>query len=167
MQVCVPSTPSQIYHILRRQALLNIRRPLIIMSPKSLLHHPMAISLFDDLVNGKFKSVIGEIDGFDPHDVKRVVMCSGKVYYDLLSQRRRKRQNNVAIISIEQLYPFPIQAVNEVLTSYEHVQDFVWCQEEPQNQGAWYYSQNYLRTVISTRTLIHYVGRPASASPAG
>lgn len=166
MQVCVPSTPSQIYHILRRQALLNIRRPLIIMSPKSLLHHPMAISLFDELVNGTFQSVIGEIDRFDPHDVKRVIMCSGKVYYDLLSQRRRNRQNNVAIIRIEQLYPFPIQAVNEVLTSYEHVQDFVWCQEEPQNQGAWYYSQNYLSTVISTRNLIHYVGRPASASPA-
>ncbi|RLR18416.1 2-oxoglutarate dehydrogenase E1 component, partial [Sodalis-like symbiont of Bactericera trigonica] len=98
--------------------------------------------------------------------VKRVVMCSGKVYYNLLDQRRKNGQQDVAIVRIEQLYPFPLQAVREALAPYAHVDDFVWCQEEPQNQGAWYYSQHHFREVISAGAALNYAGRPASASPA-
>lgn len=166
MQVCVSSTPAQLYHILRRQALRNMRRPLIIMSPKSLLRHPMAISSMDDMSNGRFQPVIGEIDDLDLQGVKRVVMCSGKVYYDLLDQRRKNGQKNVAIVRIEQLYPFPLQTVRATLTSYAHVQDFVWCQEEPKNQGAWYCTRHHFCEVISAGAALNYAGRPASSSPA-
>lgn len=166
MQVCVPSTPAQIYHMLRRQALRGMRRPLIVMSPKSLLRHPLAVSALDELANGKFLPVIGEMDDLKPADVKRVVMCSGKVYYDLLEQRRANEQNNVAIIRIEQLYPFPHEDIAQILASYSHVKDFVWCQEEPLNQGAWYCSQHNFRDAIPTGATLRYAGRPASASPA-
>ncbi len=111
MQVCVPSTPAQVYHMLRRQALRGMRRPLVVMSPKSLLRHPLAVSSMDELANGTFMPAIGEIDELDPQAVKRVVLCSGKVYYDLLEQRRKNEQKDVAIVRIEQLYPFPHQAV--------------------------------------------------------
>ncbi|MBS2634176.1 2-oxoglutarate dehydrogenase E1 component, partial [Salmonella enterica subsp. enterica serovar 1,4,[5],12:i:-] len=131
MQVCVPSTPAQVYHMLRRQALRGMRRPLIVMSPKSLLRHPLAVSSLDELANGKFEPVIGEVDALAPKGVKRVVLCSGKVYYDLLEQRRKNEQTDVAIVRIEQLYPFPRQHLQAQLEQYAHVHDFVWCQEEP------------------------------------
>ncbi|GAB7259602.1 hypothetical protein DZS_26210 [Dickeya ananatis] len=166
MQVCVPSTPAQVYHMLRRQALRGMRRPLIVMSPKSLLRHPLATSTLDELANGQFQPAIGEIDSLDPKAVKRVVMCSGKVYYDLLEQRRKNEQNDVAIVRIEQLYPFPHQSVQAALEPFAHVHDFVWCQEEPLNQGAWYCSQHHLREVIPFGASLRYAGRPASASPA-
>lgn len=166
MQVCVPSTPAQVYHMLRRQALYNMHWPLIVMSPKSLLRHPLAVSYIDELASGTFQPTIGEVDDLDPQRIKRVVMCSGKVYYDLLDQRRKNGQENVAIVRIEQLYPFPQQAVREVLAPYAHVNNFIWCQEEPQNQGAWYCSQHYFHQVISDAATLNYVGRPASASPA-
>ncbi|NHB86337.1 2-oxoglutarate dehydrogenase E1 component [Photorhabdus tasmaniensis] len=166
MQVCVPSTPAQVYHMLRRQALRGMRRPLIVMSPKSLLRHPLAVSSLDELANGKFQTVIGEVDTLDPKGVKRVVLCSGKVYYDLLDQRRKNEQTNVAIVRIEQLYPFPHQDVQSALEQYAHVHDFVWCQEEPLNQGAWYCSQHNFREVIPFGASLRYAGRPASASPA-
>lgn len=166
MQVCVPSTPAQVYHMLRRQALRGMRRPLIVMSPKSLLRHPLAISSLDELANGSFQPAIGEIDALDPQQVKRVVLCSGKVYYDLLEQRRKNEQTDVAIVRIEQLYPFPHKAVHEALKDYAHVQDFVWCQEEPLNQGAWYCSQHHFREVVPFGASLRYAGRPASASPA-
>lgn len=135
MQVCIPSTPAQVYHMIRRQALRGMRRPLVVMSPKSLLRHPLAVSSLDELANGSFLPAIGEIDELDPKGVKRVVMCSGKVYYDLLEQRRKNGQTDVAIVRIEQLYPFPHHAVQAVLEQFAHVHDFVWCQEEPLNQG--------------------------------
>ncbi|MFH7116805.1 2-oxoglutarate dehydrogenase E1 component, partial [Klebsiella pneumoniae] len=166
MQVCVPSTPAQVYHMLRRQALRGMRRPLVVMSPKSLLRHPLAVSSMDELANGTFLPAIGEIDQLDPQAVKRVVLCSGKVYYDLLEQRRKNEQKDVAIVRIEQLYPFPHQAVQEALKAYAHVHDFVWCQEEPLNQGAWYCSQHHFREVIPFGASLRYAGRPASASPA-
>ncbi|EMQ0910402.1 2-oxoglutarate dehydrogenase E1 component [Raoultella ornithinolytica] len=166
MQVCVPSTPAQVYHMLRRQALRGMRRPLVVMSPKSLLRHPLAVSSLDELANGTFLPAIGEIDDLDPKAVKRVVLCSGKVYYDLLEQRRKNDQKDVAIVRIEQLYPFPHQAVQEALKPYAHVHDFVWCQEEPLNQGAWYCSQHHFREVIPFGASLRYAGRPASASPA-
>ena len=166
MQVCVPSTPAQVYHMLRRQAIRKMRRPLIGISPKSLLRHPLAVSSMDELLNGTFQTVIGEIDNLDPKNVKRVVMCAGKVYYDLLEQRRKNEQDNVAIIRIEQLYPFPHEDVKAALASYSHVTDFVWCQEEPLNQGAWYCSKHNFEAVIPGNAKLSYAGRPASASPA-
>lgn len=147
--------------MLRRQALRGMRRPLVVMSPKSLLRHPLAVSTLDELANGSFQPAIGEIDELDPKAVKRVVMCSGKVYYDLLEQRRKNDQKDVAIVRIEQLYPFPHKAVQEALQPYAHVHDFVWCQEEPLNQGAWYCSQHHFREVIPFRLLcVMQVARP-------
>lgn len=166
MQVCVPSTPAQVYHMLRRQALRAMRRPLVVMSPKSLLRHPLAVSSLEEMANGSFLPVMGEIDELDAKKVKRVVLCAGKVYYDLLEKRRKDQQQDVAIVRIEQLYPFPHQALQAVLAVYSHVRDFVWCQEEPLNQGAWYCSQHNFREVIPAGASLRYAGRPASASPA-
>ncbi|EEX6264254.1 2-oxoglutarate dehydrogenase E1 component, partial [Escherichia coli] len=128
--------------------------------------HPLAVSSLEELANGTFLPAIGEIDELDPKGVKRVVMCSGKVYYDLLEQRRKNNQHDVAIVRIEQLYPFPHKAMQEVLQQFAHVKDFVWCQEEPLNQGAWYCSQHHFREVIPFGASLRYAGRPASASPA-
>ncbi|WGE51355.1 2-oxoglutarate dehydrogenase E1 component [Actinobacillus equuli subsp. haemolyticus] len=167
MQVCVPSTPAQVYHMLRRQAIRKMRRPLVAISPKSLLRHPLAVSSLAELVDGKFQTVIGEIDSnIKAKKVKRVVMCSGKVYYDLLEQRRQNEQTDVAIIRIEQLYPFPYEDMKKVLEPYAHVKDFVWCQEEPLNQGAWYCSKHNFEASIPEKAKLAYTGRPASASPA-
>ncbi|HHN8391470.1 2-oxoglutarate dehydrogenase E1 component [Morganella morganii] len=166
MQVCVPSTPAQVYHMLRRQALRGMRRPLIVMSPKSLLRHPLAVSSLEELAEGHFEAVIGEADDLNPADVKRVVLCSGKVYYDLLEQRRKNNQTDVAIIRIEQLYPFPHENIHAILAPFSHVKDFVWCQEEPLNQGAWYCCQHNFRDAVPAGAALRYAGRPASASPA-
>ncbi|MCG7585266.1 2-oxoglutarate dehydrogenase E1 component [Photobacterium sp. OFAV2-7] len=166
MQVIIPSTPAQVYHMLRRQVLRPMRRPLVVMSPKSLLRHPLCVSTMDDLASGNFLPAIPEIDDLDPKQVKRVVFCSGKVYFDLLEQRRKNEQTDVAIVRIEQLYPFPKEDVEAALADYQHVTDFIWCQEEPQNQGAWYSSQHNFRSAIPQGAALNYAGRPASASPA-
>ncbi|WP_417698373.1 2-oxoglutarate dehydrogenase E1 component [Psychromonas sp.] len=166
MQVCIPSTPAQVYHMLRRQVIRSMRRPLIVMSPKSLLRHPMAVSSLDELSSGTFQNAIGEVDELDPKSVNRVVLCSGKVYYELLDKRRTEELNNVAIVRIEQLYPFPMDELNDIIEQYAHVKDFVWCQEEPQNQGAWYCSQHNFRTVLPEGANLQYAGRAASASTA-
>ena len=166
MQVVVPSTPAQVYHMIRRQVVRPMRRPLIVMSPKSLLRHPLCISSLEDLAEGTFQAAIPEVDALDASKVKRVVFCSGKVYYDLLDQRRKDEQEDVAIVRIEQIYPFPMEDVKAAIESYINVEDFVWCQEEPQNQGAWYCSQHNFRAAIPTGTDLKYAGRPASASPA-
>ncbi|MBD3584586.1 2-oxoglutarate dehydrogenase E1 component [Salinimonas sp. HHU 13199] len=165
-QVCVPSTPAQVFNMLRRQMLRPMRKPLIVMSPKSLLRHAQATSSLEELASGVFHNVIGEIDELDPSDVKRVVMCSGKVYYDLLDQRRKNEQTDVAIIRLEQLYPFPSEECAKVVANYSHVKDWVWCQEEPQNQGAWYNSQHHFWATIPEGAKLSYAGREASASPA-
>ncbi|MGF1682603.1 2-oxoglutarate dehydrogenase E1 component [Photobacterium minamisatsumaniensis] len=166
MQVVIPSTPAQVYHMLRRQVVRPMRRPLIVMSPKSLLRHPLCTSTLDELANGNFQPAIPEVDDLDPKQVKRVVFCSGKVYFDLLEQRRKNEQTDVAIVRIEQLYPFPKEDVEAALADYQHVNDFVWCQEEPQNQGAWYSSQHNFRSALPAGAQLEYAGRPASASPA-
>lgn len=166
MQVVIPSTPAQVYHMLRRQVVRKMRRPLIVMSPKSLLRHPLCTSSMEELANGSFLPAIGEIDPLDAAKVKRVVFCSGKVYYDLLEQRRNNQQDDVAIVRIEQLYPFPIEEVQAAIAPYTNVVDYVWCQEEPQNQGAWYSSQHNFRAAIPVGADLKYAGRPASASPA-
>ncbi|MFQ6371438.1 2-oxoglutarate dehydrogenase E1 component [Shewanella sp. YIC-542] len=166
MQVCVPSTPAQVYHMLRRQVVRPMRRPLVVMSPKSLLRHPLAVSSLEELAQGTFQNVIGEVDALDPAQVERVVFCSGKVYYELLERRRKEECQNVAIIRIEQLYPFPHEEMAKVLAAYQHVKDFVWCQEEPQNQGAWYCSQHHFWMAIPKGAQLSYAGREASAAPA-
>ena len=165
-QVCVPSTPAQVYNMLRRQVVRPMRKPLIVMSPKSLLRHPLAVSSWEELAEGKFHNVIGEVDDIDPKNVKRVVMCSGKVYYDLLDQRRKNEQTDVAIVRLEQLYPFPQEECAKVVAQYSHVKDWVWCQEEPQNQGAWYCSQHHFWQAIPDGAKLTYAGRDASSSPA-
>ena len=166
IQVCIPSTPAQVYHMLRRQAIRKMRRPLVAITPKSLLRHPLAISSLKELTEGTFQNAIGEIDAIEPSQVKRVVMCSGKVFYDLIEERRKKVQTDVAIVRIEQLYPFPYEEVAKILEPYTHVTDFVWCQEEPQNQGAWYCSKHNFEYVIPEGAKLSYAGRPASAAPA-
>src|SRR5690554_5247186 len=171
IQVCVPTTPAQIYHLLRRQVIRPLRKPLVVLSPKSLLRHKLAVSTLEDLAEGSFQTVIPEIDQIDPAKVDRVIMCSGKVYYDLLEKRRADGLDNVAIVRIEQLYPFPEDDLSEVLAPYTKVRKVVWCQEEPMNQGAWYCSQHHMRRVLSQHSVsnlyLDYAGREASAAPAG
>jgi len=168
IQVCAPTTPAQVYHMLRRQVKRPLRKPLVVMTPKSLLRHKLATSTLEDLCDGSFQTVIGETDALDPAAVTRVVMCSGKVYYDLLQQRRKDERHDVAIVRIEQLYPFPEEELTAALAPYAGVTDVVWCQEEPMNQGAWYSSQHHMRRVLQDRAGIYlrYSGRNASAAPA-
>jgi len=166
MQVCVPSTPAQVYHMLRRQVVRPMRRPLVVMSPKSLLRHPLAVSSMEELANGSFQNVIGEIDTLEASKVDRVVFCSGKVYFELLEKRRKENITNVALIRVEQLYPFPHDEMVVALADFQHVKDFVWCQEEPQNQGAWYSSQHHFWAAIPAGAQLTYAGREASAAPA-
>ncbi|NKB47342.1 MAG: 2-oxoglutarate dehydrogenase E1 component [Legionellales bacterium] len=166
IQVCVPTTPAQAFHMLRRQVIRPFRKPLVVMTPKSLLRHKLAVSSLDDLATGKFHNVIPEIDDLDPKKVRKVVLCSGKVYYDLLQQRRDQQQTDVALIRIEQLYPFPKDELRDILTPYRHVQEVVWCQEEPQNQGAWYASQHNMLDCLQEDQSLTYVGRGFFAAPA-
>jgi len=169
IQVCVPSTPAQVFHMLRRQVIRPLRKPLIVMSPKSLLRHKQAISTLDELTNGTFQNVLGEVDNLDAKKVKRIVLCSGKVYYDLYDKRQADGRDDVAIIRLEQLYPFPEKEMLAALGGYKNVESVVWCQEEPLNQGAWYSSQHHMRNVLHQLypTLnLSVSARPGSAAPA-
>ena len=170
MQVCVPTTPAQIFHMLRRQVIRPARLPLVVLTPKSLLRHKLALSTLEDLSDGKFHTVIGEIDDLDLGDVDRLVLCSGKVYYDLLEKRREAEAKNVAIVRLEQLYPFPEAELESVMGPYKNLKDVIWCQEEPMNQGAWYSSQHHMRRVIlrhDESIYLSYAGREPFAAPAG
>jgi 2-oxoglutarate dehydrogenase E1 component len=169
IQVCVPTTSAQIFHLLRRQAIRPLRRPLVVMSPKSLLRHKHAASSLEDFSEGQFHNVIAETDELASRDVTRLVVCSGKVYYELLETRRKHNLKNVAIIRIEQLYPFPDAEMFSVIADYSQLETVVWCQEEPKNQGAWYNSQHRLRRVldlINKDLPLSFAGRLSSASPA-
>jgi 2-oxoglutarate dehydrogenase E1 component len=166
MQVCVPSTPAQMFHLLRRQMCRPYRVPLIVMTPKSLLRHKLVVSTLEDLGQGQFELVIPEIDSIDSASVKRVVLCSGKVYYHLLEKRRESNRDDVAIIRIEQLYPFPEPELLNCLGQYPHAKEIVWCQEEPQNQGAWYSMHHRLSACVGPEQFLIYAGRDSSASPA-
>lgn len=167
MQVCIPTTAAQIFHLLRRQMLMKCRRPLIVMTPKSLLRHPVAASELSDLTDGSFEMVIPEVDNIEDEKVKRVILCSGKVYYDLLAKRRKDQRNDIAIIRIEQLYPFPDELTHNQTSRYSNADKFIWCQEEPMNQGAWYSSQHHMRRAIGKgEHYLEYVGRPLLAAPA-
>ncbi len=165
MIVCVPSTPAQMFHMLRRQMKRDFRKPLIVMTPKSLLRHKLSVSSLEDLSKGFFREVIGEIDDIDPAGVERVVFCSGKVYFDLLEARRANEARNVAIVRVEQLYPFPAEDYAAALNHYPNAKDVVWCQEEPQNQGAWFQIRHRLHEPLGRRELM-YCGRGPSAAPA-
>ncbi|MEJ2130998.1 MAG: 2-oxoglutarate dehydrogenase E1 component, partial [Gammaproteobacteria bacterium] len=169
VQVCVPTTPAQVFHMLRRQAIRPLRRPLVVMSPKSLLRHKLAVSTLEELTGGSFQTVIGEIDEHDPERVRRVILCSGKLYYELLQRRRDEHVDDVAIVRLEQLYPFPETELARTIAPYRQLSDVVWCQEEPMNQGAWYCSQHHMRHVIfnhDDRLYLKYVGRDGSAAAA-
>jgi len=166
MQVCVPSTPGQMFHMLRRQMLRPIRKPLIVMTPKSLLRHELSVSSLDDLTRGSFATVIGEAEDLQPAQVRRVVFCSGKVYFDLLKARRKENLRDVALVRIEQLYPFPTEEYEAVLRQYANARELVWCQEEPQNQGAWYQIRHRLQEVAGGRRDVLYAGRAPAAAPA-
>ncbi len=168
IQVCIPTTPSQIFHLLRRQAIRPMRRPLVILSPKWILRHKLATSTLEDLAEGHFQNVIAD-NALESAGVKRAIICSGKVYYHLLEEREARGQTDVALIRLEQLYPFPEVELKKALAPYRHLQDVLWCQEEPMNQGAWYSSQHHLRRVIhdmDPNLYVNYVGREASAAPA-
>ena len=170
MQICIPSTPAQVFHMLRRQAIRPTRIPLIALTPKSLLRHNLAVSSLEEMCDGAFETVIGEVDDLNKKSLQRLILCSGKVYYDLLEARREAGLENVGIIRIEQLYPFPTEKFVEKLKEYQSVEKVIWCQEEPMNQGAWYPFQHRLRAgldLVFGEIELDYAGREAFAAPAG
>lgn len=166
IQVCVPTTPSQIFHLLRRQLVRNSRKPLITMTPKSLLRHKLAVSSLEDLSEGQFHRVLDEVDDLDVKSITRIVMCSGKVYYDLLEHRRIAEKNDTVLIRIEELYPFPAERLNEIVNQYPNASELIWCQEEPKNQGAWDYLEPRLAAKLERDVMVEYVGREPSSVPA-
>jgi 2-oxoglutarate dehydrogenase E1 component len=166
LQVCVPSTPAQLFHLLRRQMLRDLRKPLVVLMPKSLLRHRLASSPLAELTEGRFRPVIAESDPIEAARVQRLVACSGKVYYDLLEARRNGKIEDVAIVRIEQLYPFPAREFAAALQRYPQLRQVVWCQEEPQNQGAWYQIRHRLQEPLGREQELYYAGRPAAAAPA-
>ena len=167
IQVVQPTTPAQIFHVLRRQMVRLFRKPLVIFTPKSLLRHKEAVSDLSELAKGHFETVIGETDkALDAKKVKRIIVCSGRVYYDLLATRRERKDTDVAILRLEQMYPFPHKAFGTELKKYPAAAEIVWCQDEPQNQGPWFQIQHNILENLSEGQTLAYAGRPASASPA-
>ena len=154
------------FHMLRRQMLRALRKPLIVMTPKSLLRHKLSVSTMADLSEGRFQPVIDEADPIEAARVRRIVLCSGKVYYDLLEKRRATKEAGVALVRIEELYPFPADEYQAILDRYAGAHEIVWCQEEPQNQGAWYQIRHRLQAPLDGRRSLHYAGRESAAAPA-
>ena len=166
MQIVQPTTASQIFHVLRRQMVRNLRKPLVIFTPKSLLRNKDAASPVSEFTKGSFQTVIPENKELKADKVKRIVACSGKVYYDLVKKRQEKGADDVAILRVEQLYPFPHKAFSTEIKKYPNATDIVWCQDEPQNQGAWFFVQHYIHENMADGQKLGYSGRAASASPA-
>jgi len=166
LQVCYPSTPAQYFHLLRRQAKQQLARPLIVMTPKSLLRLPAASSTRDELIGGGFLPVIDETEGVDREQITRIVLCSGKVYYDLNVARQKSDDRKVAILRLEQFYPFPKTSLQEIFATYPNAKELVWAQEEPQNMGGWTFVEPRLIDLLPGCERPRYVGRAASASPA-
>ncbi|MBN9132763.1 MAG: 2-oxoglutarate dehydrogenase E1 component [Nitrosospira multiformis] len=166
IQVCFPTTPAQMFHLLRRQMVRPLRKPLVIMSPKSLLRHKESVSSLEDLVDGGFRNIIPDVEELDPKKVRRLIACSGKVYFDLTAYRHKNKIEDVAIIRIEQLYPFPHDDFQAEVERYPHARDILWCQEEPRNQGAWHRIQHYLLRHKRRDQVLGDAMRPSSASPA-
>jgi 2-oxoglutarate dehydrogenase E1 component len=168
IQVCIPSSPSQIFHLLRRQAIRKMRTPLIVISPKSLLRNPRATSSIKELVDGSFECVIDDSIK-DKSKITKIILCSGKVFYDLAEQKNIKEKHNIALIRIEQLYPFPYDDLQETLSKYKNFEEIIWCQEEPYNQGAWFSHRHRIQRVLDRfddKKQINLVSRPAAAAPA-
>jgi 2-oxoglutarate dehydrogenase E1 component len=167
-QVCVPTTPAQFFHLIRRQAIRKFKRPLVVMTPKSLLRHKLSTSELNDLESGRFQHIIPETEPLDAGAVKRVVLCSGKVYFNLLEERQNRNNLEVAILRVEQLYPFPRDELRAELARFPAADEVVWCQEEPRNQGAWYQIQHHILACTRDTQSIHYTGRaPSPSSAAG
>jgi 2-oxoglutarate dehydrogenase E1 component len=167
LQVCVPATPVQMFFLLRRQMIRPYRKPLVIFTPKSLLRHKESVSPLEEFAESKFRPVNGDWDqGISPQDVKRVIVCSGKVFFDLMAARREKGARDAAIIRIAQLYPFPHEEFQEQIDLYRNAGEVMWCQEEPGNQGAWYSIQHYLLQHMREEQILAHAMRPSSASPA-
>jgi len=163
MQVCVPSTPAQVFHMLRRQMLRRFRKPLIVITPKSMLRHPGALSTIEDITSGRFQPVIGDVENVDAGKVTRLILCMGKIYYDLAGKRRSMNIEDTAIVRIEQLYPFPEQELAAIVKQYPGVRQAIWCQEEPRNQGAWYSQKHHLLTILGDDVSLECVSRPSQA----
>ncbi len=166
MFVCVPTTPAQLFHLLRRQMLWSCRKPLVVMTPKSLLRHRLSVSSLEDLTLGRFRPVLFETEALEDAAVKEVVLCSGKVYYDLAERRQTLGRRDVAILRLEQLYPFPEEELKQALQRYPAARRFIWCQEETRNKGAWYQTQHRLWRTLPKGATLEYAGRPTSAAPA-
>jgi len=154
------------FHMLRRQMLRTFRKPLVVMTPKSLLRHELSVSKLEELSRGSFANVIDEIDELSPAQVRRIVFSSGKVYFDLLKARRASEQRDVALVRLEQLYPFPVEEYEAIMRRYPNAREVVWCQEEPQNQGAWYQIRHQLDRPIAGKRELLYAGRAPAAAPA-
>lgn len=165
-EVCYPSNAAQIFHLLRRQMVRKQRKPLIVMTPKSLLRNPLATCSLDELANGTFQTIIGETEKVDAKKVTRVVACAGKIYYDLVTARNERKLNNIVLLRVEQLYPFDDRRFDEELSKYPNAKELVWCQEEPLNQGAWYAKAHRLQAALKKGQTLHVVARPAAAAPA-
>ncbi len=166
MQVCVPTTPAQMFHLLRRQMRRDCRKPLVVLTPKSLLRHKHAVSSLDELATGSFQNVIADTTAKHGQKVERAVLCSGKVYYDLVEEAGKRGISNVPIIRVEQLYPFPRDAVAAELARQVALKEVIWCQEEPMNQGAWYQIRHHLQAVTPAQATLAYAGRGRSPAPA-
>ena len=168
MQVCMPSNPAQIFHMLRRQMLRPYRKPLIVMTPKNILRDPDASSELSEFTSGEFNNVIDEVDDLKTAEIKKIILCAGKLYYELVRARREHKITNSAIVRIEQLYPFPMEEIKQIINKYRGAREIVWTQEEPRNQGAWFYMQSrrHLKACIGDDHLLRYAGRTYAASPA-
>lgn len=166
LQICIPSTAAQVFHMIRRQILRSVRVPLIVMSPKSLLRHKDVACDIAEFLEGSFQLLIGDKTKIEPQQVNKVILCSGKVYYDLLEKRNQDKIENLPIIRIEQLYPFPELDLKAEFKKYPNLKKVIWCQEEPQNQGAWYASQHHMRACLENDQILEYAGRAPSAAPA-
>jgi 2-oxoglutarate dehydrogenase E1 component len=166
MQVCYPTTPAQIFHVLRRQMHRTFRKPLIVMTPKSLLRHKLCVSAIDAFVKGGYLNVIDDSAVVDPALVRRVVLCTGKVYYDLLASRDEMGLEGVALVRVEQLYPLPEAELKGIVARYAQAEEFLWVQEEALNMGAWYFVQPLVDEILPSSRRLRYVGRDEAASPA-
>jgi len=166
MQVCTPTTPAQMFHMLRRQMRRPVRKPLVVMTPKSMLRHKLSVSTMEDLAEGGFQRLIPDAQVKDAKKAKRIVVCAGKVYYDLLEEHEKRGLKDVALVRVEQLYPFPRPELADELKRLGSAKDVVWCQEEPMNQGAWYQIQHHLRYCLGAKQSLHYAGRGRSPAPA-
>jgi len=166
LQVANCTTPAQLFHLLRRQMKRDFRKPLVVMTPKSLLRHRLAVSSVADLAEGTFHEVLDEAATLDPQGVTRLLLCSGKVYYDLLAERERRGRTDAAVVRVEQLYPLPDEAVTAVLARYERATDVAWVQEEPRNMGAWGFMHEHLPALLRPDQSLRYAGRDAQATPA-